>query len=420
MEPTARREILLAAFLTSLVFLSMAVITPTADRLVRDAFETDNRGVMWFMISHSAPQFLLLGVVVGILSDKLRRRLPLIGLGLVGTGVATVALPWIGSFPALLAVRFLDGLFGIAALGLLMARVVDLCPEGARARGMGILMAAIPAGYLAGMGLSALLGDASLPVLFAICGSLLVVGGMFLALRPRVGESLPAAGSKRTPNLRAFARDLPRLWLPLLFGFVDKTTFGAIAMLTSPLVVDQFGRKQVKWASLALVAYWVGFVVFSRASARVSKSSGLVRTVLGGSAAYGLVLIALPNFGYAFFVAAMAAAGVLTALQMVPTMALVGELSLPDRRAANMGAFNLAGSMGMVFGLALAGLLSTAGSYSVAFATVGALEIVCAAGAAAVLFVSKSNRTGGVRPPANEHRSPYSNVGTTAPPEVLP
>ncbi len=392
------------------------MVSPTVDQLVRDSFDTGNKGVMWFMIVHSAPQFLLLGVLVGLLSDVFKRRLPLIALGLVGTGVTTMLLPWIRSYPLLLSVRFLDGLFGIAAIGLLMARVVDLCPPGGRARGMGVLMASIPAGYLSGMVLSGLLGDTGLHLLFGVCGGALVLGGILLTRRFSM-EAPVEASAAPVLDFRATVRELPRMWVPLLFGFVDKVTFAAIAMLTSLVIVDRFGLKEVRWASIALAAYWLGFIAFSRLSAKLTSSIGLVRTVLAGSTAYGIVLIALPNGNYTFFVTLMALAGLLTALQVVPTMALVGELSSPQRRAANMGAFNLAGSMGIMLGFALAGTLTSAASYVVAFAVVGALEIVCASVAAVFFRVLKTQRDSPVESRVDQDRL-YSQMGGIAPTEV--
>jgi len=381
---------------TATLFLSMAVVSPTLDALVRQPFgEAHPKADTLFMMAHSAPQILLLGVVVGILSDRAGRRIPTIATGLIGTGVATALLPWISSFPLLLALRFLDGLFGIAAVGLLMARVVDLSTPENRARCMAVLMGAIPVGYLAGMLLSAALGDASLRALFGAAGILVAACGVWMLPEWKRGDPEPAA--RHRAGLRDSLLDFPKIWFPMFAGFVDKMTFAAIAMLTSLAVRDVWGRDDVLSSGLTLAAYWLAFLAFARPAARVAERFGAVATIAGGSVLYGLAFACLAMGSFAQFVALMIACGALTALQFVPIMTLVGDLSGPERRAANMGAFNLTGSVGIIVGFAVAGILYKTTSHATTYLAFGILELGCAAAGGAYLLLRPAVRGAGKR-----------------------
>lgn len=395
MTPSRRHPVPPAVRKTSLttaaLFLSMAVVSPSLDRLVREPFPGEERGAMWFMIAHSASQLLLLGMLAGMLSDRIGKRIPLIAVGLVGTGIATALLPLIPDFPALLALRFFDGLFGTVAISLLMARVVDLSTDENRARCMAMLMAAIPFGYLAGMVLMALIGDMSLAVSFAVSGGLVVACGLWF-LRDWSEPSMPhrARGSAADA-----VRDVPKLWMPILFGFVDKMTFAAIAMLTSLAVADIWGRSDVRSSGLAMAGFWIAFIAFVRPAARLAERLGTMTTIAAGSVLYGAALAGLAFGSFAQFAALMALCGALTGLRFVPIMTLVGDLSAPGRRATNMGAFNLAGSVGIIAGFAVAGILSSVAGYARTFAVFGAMELVCAAVAGVYLLLVPAARRGG-------------------------
>src|SRR5690606_28464301 len=86
------------------------------------------------------------------------------------------------------------------------------------------------------------------------------------------------------------------------------------------------------------------------------------------------------------FMILMALCGGLSAFQYVPNMAYLGEIAGPAQRATAMGAFNVAGTIGMIAGFISAGVLSDR-SYSLAYSAGGILELLCACAGGGMLLI---------------------------------
>ncbi|MDK2973375.1 MAG: transporter, family, tetracycline resistance protein [Candidatus Sumerlaeota bacterium] len=378
-----------------LLFASMALVSPSLDVLVRERFGVGNAVMSGFMGVHSLPQILLLGLAIGMLSDRLGRRLPLIGLGLLGTGITTALLPWITSWPLMLTVRFLDGLLGLMAFGLLLTRVVDLTDAGTRPRVMAVLMAAIPAGYLTGSALIMQFGLTRLSWVFGGVGAAVALAGAWQLAEARGEAAATRSEEAARAGLRRTLRSLPRLWLPMLFGFVDKFTFSGFAVLTAPFLADALGVEPLYWTSMALVAFWLAFLVASPLAGRFAGRFGSLRVVTLCSLLYGGLLCLLGTSStLSFFIGLMGLCGALTAMQYIANATLAGQLVSPADRAAGMEAFHMAGSWGMFVGFGVLGVTS-AHSYAAAFGVAGGLEILCALTGTAILLF---------RPRAHEFR----------------
>lgn len=425
--PTGRRgtslrgmitpQVVETAVLTGLVFLTMAIVPPLLDRVVREPFGLSNRAMTPFLTIH-AMAFLLVGLAAGVWSDRLGRRTPFIALGMAGSGAVTVLLPWIGSWPVLLGARALDGLFGAVALAGLMARVVDASDSRTRGVAFGALTMAIPLAYLVGPTLAGLVGSTSPELVFGIAGGLCLAGGVFQSTRLSRPESIRPMAPGLREILRTL-RTLPRLWLPFAFGFIDKFTFAAIALLTPLMITDVLAANEVFWGGAAINLFWVGFLLLSLPVGFASRRWGYERVLLGGSLAYGLALAAIGFSNLPGLLVLMALAGGFCALQFVPTTALVGELSGEGQRASAMGAFNAIGAIGMLLGFTVSGILSDGGgaaAYASAYLVAGGMEVVGVLIAASLIgrrLVGRARPTAPAAPAGDTGSLEYS---TDAPP----
>src|SRR5699024_1179075 len=101
--------------------------------------------------------------------------------------------------------------------------------------------------------------------------------------------------------------------------------------------------------------------------------------VVVGSLLYGVMIIAV-GFAPAYLLAAvlMVVVGVCGALVSPTTMALVTDIVPASERGAAMGGFNVFGSLGMLSGFLIGGILAEYYGYLVAFLVAGGLEIVIA------------------------------------------
>lgn len=363
---------------TALIFTSMAIIPPSVDSLVRVAFSMGNREVGWFFLVHSLPNIFALGILVGILSDRWGRRIPLAIAMTFGTGITTILHPWISGFGWLLGLRFIDGVFGIAALGMLMARALDLSRHGNRPMMMGVYLASIPVGYLTGSFLVAAVGSISLPLVFAIVGALVMCASLVML----IDMIRPEQPGVPHPTVGALIRSIVharKLWFPIGFGFVDKFTFGCITLLTTLALSDEYNLSPIVHGGSALGLLWVAYLAASAPAGWMVSRIGAWYAVALGSGGFGISLCALLLFGNpALFIAMMITSGIFIALQTIPTFTLVARYSRDGDRGTAVCTYNFVGSIGLMLGLGFSGYASTHWGYFPTFLAAGVLQILCA------------------------------------------
>lgn len=365
---------LTAAFFA--LFVSMAIMSPTLDALVRHPFDLNNEETSRFMQS-SAAAGLIAGLVMGWLADWWGRRVPMLVAAMVASGVLTALFPHMGDYDNLLSLRFVEGFVGATALMLIMARAVDLSTAATRPRVMAVLMSAVPLGYLAGQPLVGLLGPISLSLLFGTTGATLVAAGLMMAWdwRTERATQRPTIGLR---DLGATLVQLPRAWLPMMVGATDKFTVAAIAVATPLVLKDRFGLEPLTWTPILMAVYWLAFLATNWPAGKLAAAWGLRPTLLWTLIPYGAALAAFPHVGLAGAVITMAVLGVLTSFQFVPSLSLLGECAQPHQRATFMAFNNLLGSVGLIVGFAVVGRLSDT-SYELAYAATGLVAILVGA-----------------------------------------
>jgi MFS family permease len=112
----------------------------------------------------------------------------------------------------------------------------------------------------------------------------------------------------------------------------------------------------------------------------VSDRVGRAGPIVAGSALYGGAVIlvgAVSSLRAAQ--GGMVLVGVLGALMVPATLALVTDLAAPGDRGVAMAGFNIAGSLGFLVGIVGGGLVADAYGYRAAFLLIGGLEIGLAA-----------------------------------------
>jgi MFS family permease len=370
------RRVFVAAGLLTIMFASLQVLTTTLNDLVRERFGLSIESTsVFFQVGTLAS--ILMGLLVGLLSDRLGRRVPLIVAALALGGVTTAALPFMPTYNSLLVMRFVDSALGTVAITLLMTRGVDLSTVETRSRSMGVIMMGVPLGYLLGPLLAVWLGDYHLGWLFGVLGALQLAGAGYLAMEWSQREEIIRL-APRWSELVVIVQNLPRTWMPMLFGMVDKFSFAAIALLTSIVLGEKaMGGLGVKGIAVVLAIYNVAFIVANPLAGRLVAVWGSRPTVIVASILYGVVLILLGSAdSVTSFTVLMGLAGALTSFQFVPNMTLVGDLSGGAHRATVMSVFNMMGSLAMLAGFAILGRLS-AKSHAAAYQLTGWMEIVC-------------------------------------------
>jgi len=342
------------------------------------------------MLFHSLPQILLLGLAVGLLSDRWGKRLPLAIIGCFGTGITTLLLPFPDNYNALLGLRLVDGFLGIIGLGMVMTRALDLAAGSNRSRVMAVFTMSIPLGYLLGSLFTLVMGllGASVTAIYVVVGAALALTTLLLLQDLSQKEAVSA----REPGVRAMwmaVKGMPRLWLPIFFGFVDKFSFALLATMPALVLADKYGQSGYLAAGGVMTAFWLAFTAAGAPAGYLTHRFGAWLVVAVGSIGYGVSLTLAVMFGSVWaFLVFIILAGAFTSLKFISNMVVISEMARPDEKATAMSAFNLMGSYGLLLGFIVTGISAKYLGYLATFGFTGALEILC--GILAVWVVKSS------------------------------
>ncbi len=358
--PPAHGNWLIAIVLAQISFglLAMTLCLPSMQEWGA-IFDTSQADVQLtfsgYVIAYGALQ-----LVYGPLSDRHGRK-PILILGLVVAGLASVMAALAADIATLTAARVLQGAGSAASMVVGRSMVQDLFTGPQRTRVMAYIGMALgmcpPLATLIGGQLHVRLGWQSNFVLLAVLAAVLLVAA-WLGL-PRVTPPAPAKGHWLRTMLSAYARLLREPRFVLYVAILAATTATFYAFLAgAPIVLKGYGigPDGIGWFIMAVpVAYILGNFMTSRLIAQAGES----RVMAWGQALTvgGLVVMLALGLG-----------GVHAALAVALPLVLLGlghGLINPPALAGTVGVLPaLAGSAAAVAGL-MQQLTGAAGGYLV-------------------------------------------------------
>ncbi len=392
--PPIPREVGALFLLTVLLLTAGAVYIPVLDELVRVGHGVDTAAASRVMEVNILAT-LLLSLPFGFLSDWTGQRRLLIAGGLLLAGAIKMAIPFAPSYEALLGLRFLQGVGETAATVVLFARAFDLTTDRNRGAVMAIMTMAFPAAYIGAPLLVQALGRESIEPVFTWLGGALIAGGlasplMLVAAAPVRLRSPSVLGGLREGA--AALRRAPSLWLPYAFGFIDRFSFGAFAVLLAASLRDLHGVNDPPAVARISLVFWVLFVAGAVPAGLLASRRGVIPLMLVSSVLYGGAFFLLGSSSLGGFVVLMGVCGLTAALMYVASMTLLAREAPEGERGAVMGLYQVVVTVGMLLGMMTSGWLSTLqpGGYRMAYETSGLLEIGLAALAALVLSLPRA------------------------------
>lgn len=329
----------------------------------------------WFLVAEFGA-FVACAVVWGVASDSLGSRRPLVVLGATGGAASYLAValgPRLGlGFGAVLCVRLVGGAFTIGAFSLSITLLMDLA--GGHGRNMGAAGTAIGLGAALGSVVGGQLTTVD-PLAPLYGGAALLAGAAVLAgtVPDRRSE-----GGLPVDTVLDGVRSHPTLLVPCTFGYIDRLTAGFFALTGVAYFRETFGID-AGTAGLTLALFFVPFAVLQYPVGALSDRVGRFVPVVLGSMLYGGAIIAVV-FAPSYNIAAglMVLVGVCGALVSPTTMALVTDIVPATERGAAMGGFNVFGSLGMLSGFLVGGVIAELYGFVPAFLTAGGLELAIA------------------------------------------
>jgi DHA1 family bicyclomycin/chloramphenicol resistance-like MFS transporter len=358
--PQAHGPWLIANLLAQIAFglLAMTLCLPSMQEwgAIFDTHQADVQLTFsGYVVAYGALQ-----LVYGPLSDRHGRK-PILMLGLVVAGLASVIAALATDIATLTAARVLQGAGSAASMVVSRSMVQDLFTGPQRTRVMAYIGMALglcpPLATLIGGQIHVRYGWQTNFVLLAVLAVLLLVAA-WLGL-PRVAKPAPADGHWLRAMLSAYARLLrePRFLLYVTILAATTATFYAF-LAGAPIVLKGYGigPDGIGWFIMAVpVSYIVGNFLTSRLIAQAGESRVM---------AWGQLL----TLGGLVVMLALGLGGVQTALAVALPLLLLGlghGLLNPPTLAGTVGVLPaLAGSAAAVAGL-MQQLTGAAGGYLV-------------------------------------------------------
>jgi len=358
------------------VLVSQVFLYPgLAETVAALSGRTDVLASTWFLVAEFGA-FVAFAVLWGALSDAVGRRTPFVVVGALGGATSYVAValaPDLGlGFGYVLAVRAVGGAFTIGAFSLAITMLMDLA--GGHGRNMGAAGTAIGLGAALGAVVGGGLATID-PLAPLYTGAAVLVAAAALAATV---TDRHAGGGLPVGSVLASVRRRPTLLVPYAFGYVDRLTAGFFALAGVAYFRDAFGVDPAI-AGVTLALFFLPFAILQYPIGSLTDRTGRFLPVVAGSMLYGVAIVAVglaPT--YALAAALLVAVGVCGAFVSPATMALVTDVVPATERGAAMGGFNVFGSLGMLSGFLVGGLVTAWQGYLAAFLVAGGLEIAIA------------------------------------------
>ena len=312
------------------------------------------------MASYSLAQFVF-APIWGRLSDRFGRR-PILLVSLVFSIASYLWLGFADALWMLYGARLLAGA-GAGNIAAAQAYVADITPPEGRAKGMGMVGAALGLGFTIGPALGGLIAGAdptaaavALPAFVAAALSATAFVGTLVFLR----ESLPA-GAARLPRpsrwrmaQAAFGRpDLRRLVLLL---FITVTVFAGMETTFALWANRAFGWGPRQVGAMFFFLGMVMIVIQGGLIGRLSRRFGEARLLVAGSLAFVVGLAGLPLAGslpLVLLATALLALGM--GLASPSANSLISRRAGAGEQGGILGVAQSASSLARIVGPALAG-----------------------------------------------------------------
>ena len=378
----AGRSALGAIFLT--VFLDMVgfgTIIPIVPRFARRL--DDNALAATALMSAYSFFQLLMAPVWGRVSDRIGRR-PVLLVSIAAGIIANLLFGVVGALWALYLARSLAGAAG-ANISTAQAYIADVTTPADRARGMGMIGAALGMGFVLGPaigGVAAQLGDARTP--FLVAAALAGINFLYVLLAlpepKRAGERAPA----RRLTIAGLRTTLGRPALIRLIVLVFAMTLAFTQLeATFPLWThDEYGYGERETSYLFVFIGVVLIIVQGAIVRRLARKIGESRLIIVGSFMMAGALALLPlgggarGFAVLLPVLALVAAG--NGLAFPSLTAAVSQTADPSSQGEVLGVSQSAASLARILGPLIGGALYQRVSIGSPYYTGGAIMLLAA------------------------------------------
>jgi MFS transporter, DHA1 family, tetracycline resistance protein len=371
------RKVTAAGFSTLFIITATALLHANKAEFILDRFPAISSVQFALFDSVLYLAYLAGGLFIGIIAARTGKRKLYILIGSLGTAGSTIILTVLDTYTAILAVRFIQGLFAVSAWQMLMTLVLDLSNPANRGKHMGIFgtlmgiaMGTSPAagGFLASVSLFTPYYAGSAAALAAF-----LTAALFLEDPANITERERKLSYK---SMFLLIVKKPLIIVPSLFNFVDRLHMGFI-IFALPLLIRDVLKLPPSYRGMILGINGTMYIILQYPIGRLSDTFGRYRLLVFGSLGYGILLgLTGPAAALGFIPLAIlfAVLGVFSGFTGPPNSALLGDLVEPEENPLAMGFFSLWGNIGIVAGPLIAAFFYQQ-SAGAAFLAAGIIEL---------------------------------------------
>ncbi len=356
-------------------------------------------GVGLILTIYALAQFVFTPIL-GSLSDRYGRRpVIIISLGIEALSFAFTALA--GSLPLLLAARFIGGL-GASNIGSAQAVVSDITSPAERAKGMGLIGAAIGLGFVVGPALGGALAALGTSVPFWVAMAVAIVN-MLLVMRflpeTRTKQATSTASTSHNELFPLFAGWRQALKQPAVARMVTVNLLFTIAFTAMEAIFPLFTQHTFGWNAVqnGYIFTYIGVIIVIMQGGlvgRLVKKFGEKQLMIAGLIllAMGLALIPLGSQLALLFVAL----GILSIGDgaVSPTISTLLSFASPvEAKGETLGFAQGMAGLGRIIGPLAAGSLFAFGGSSAPFLIGAGLVAIAAIIALPALPTTKTSST---------------------------
>lgn len=368
-----RSQVVLLATVVFMAMFNLTLVSPVLPEFVKDRFETTDLAIGLFT-SAEMIAYIIFAPIWGILSDRRERRVPFVIMGLGMSAIFFLIMPLIDQFWLLVAVRFLQGAFTVAAWSLAMTMALDWAGDENRGRTMGVLGAGMMMGMALGAPMGGVLGERwTVSGPFHLAFVVFVVAFCIVILALREPETRRVKVKTTVP-----LKEEADLWIPSAYGFIERFTAGFFITLFPVYLLEEFDFGS-GMRGMYLGIFFLPFAVLQYPFGRLTDRWGPLPFIIAGSIVYGAIMMLVTFLEPVPLAVAMLALGTMAAGMLPASLVLVGSFARPETHGRAMGLFNALGSVGFAAGLLLSAVFAEVWNYSTSFIIGGVSVIVVVA-----------------------------------------
>ncbi len=348
--------------LATLIFSSVVSSTLLIP-ILRPFFANSHPDSEWAMHAFMSVNMLggILGApMLGAIADRVgQRRQMIVGLAVLD-GIFLIASTLPLSVYSVLVARTLQGAVNIGGLSILLGLMAGRASVRS-GRTMGLAGAAMMLAVAAGSPLGTLLLELGPVVAMRCAGLIPLVVAVVCAI-----VALPRRPPARHVTVRSVLRDAPLLKLPVAWVSVERFVVGCFVVTFALYAHRALGLSDSR-IGLLFSCFLMPFALATYPMGRLAERFNRAGLIGIGMVVYGVSFLALGLVPAPLLPAIMVAAGLASAAIYAPCLCYASSLVAPEVRTTSMSLLNAGGSLGMMLGTALGGVVS-AGLLSAGYA----------------------------------------------------